>query len=151
MVEYLLIVDMQEKFEACDGKTIRACHKEILKAVKNNHKIFFLEYENFGSTVSQLTEACKDSHKIIIKNTMGGGSLMVDYWKWYGKLPDKVNVVGVNSEQCVAETAFELAAKLPFAEINLLRHACNTESSWFKWRKFFKPFLEYYNNLRSIG
>lgn len=149
--EVLVVVDAQPEFTALDGRTIRAIHKEIQKAVKNKQKVFHIKYEGFGEICEQLLKPT-ESLDIIVKNQMGGGNETVQYWQTkYKKLPCKINVVGVDTVGCVVSTACELASILPQSEVRILRHGCNTTVSGLKWGKFFQPFLDYYKNLRSVG
>lgn len=148
--DILLVVDAQEKFSALDGKTIRAIHKEVKKALDNNHKIIYLEYADFGETVKQLTDLSRGKHDFVTKERMGGGTVVTCKITQEKLFPARINIVGVNEDMCCCQTAIELCSFFPATEIRVLRWACNTETVRFKPKKFWKYFLEHYKNLRVL-
>lgn len=147
--EILLVVDAQYGFqEALDGKTIRGIHKEIQKSLKNNHDVFYLEYNGFDDTLKELTTLSRGKHNFISKERMSGGVNVCTELTYKKLFPSKINVVGVLTDCCVVSTAIDLCKFFPGSEICVIKSGCNTLTPYFKWNKFWRYFLDYYPNLR---
>jgi nicotinamidase-related amidase len=127
----LVVVDMQYSFENSMNATLENnCIREILKAVKDNAPIIFLEYDGMDDTLESLTECVKNYKNYYIEVKYDDdGSEEVEQIVLNNKLPKrKFKVCGVNTDCCVADTVFGLTEKFPTAKVEVIEDACN--SSW---------------------
>jgi nicotinamidase-related amidase len=123
----LVVVDMQSRFNAANGERVRKnCLREIMKAIKNELPIIFLEWEGEEVTLPELTEPCKDNFYVETKRT-DDGSTEVEKIVRRHKLPKTFRVCGVNTDCCVRATVVGLTARFPSATIDVIADACDSD------------------------
>lgn len=127
----LLIIDMQETFSASQNiETIEACKKEILQAIEQQEYIFFVEWENEGSTDKRLTSLArgyKKSYYIYKRQDSGAKEIMSKVYS-IGIINAKFRVCGVNTDACVKRTVADLADYGRHGRlVEVVGRACNTD------------------------
>lgn len=123
----LVVVDMQSRFNAANGERVRKnCLREIMKAIKNELPIIFLEWEGEEVTLPELTKPCKDNFYVETKRT-DDGSNEVQKLVIAHKLPRNFRVCGVNTDCCVRATVVGLTARFSSATIDVIADACDSD------------------------
>jgi nicotinamidase-related amidase len=136
----LIVIDMQPIWLAA-SQIIEPCLNEIKLANETNSPVYFIEYHfkpdwvtgerrnndsRFRTYDLLWNQASLKYH--IIKNKMSGGpELIKTLIKDYGYLPT-IKVVGVNTEQCVYSTVFEINEKTQ-NHILIPAHACASDGN----------------------
>lgn len=125
----LVIVDMQESFLDSDQRRVKMhCKRLIKKAVQDRAPIIFLEYKGYGPTMDPLIKALgnyKNAYFLEKDDPDGSSEVQKALLKW--KLPsNRLCIAGVNTDQCVFETATVLTGRLPKARIEVHADACDS-------------------------
>jgi len=144
----LIIVDMQPVFRASrEPNTIIAVTHEIFMAKQNNHAILIVEYARSGKSHTGFDHLLKGyPHKSRIKKWDDDGSKEVIRALIRRKFPTNLlRVCGVNTDCCVFETVTGLLCRLGKTKIEIVKKACNSESTDFDWRGYYK-----HPNLRLV-
>ena len=140
---------MQSEFPAANNtKTIRECRRLIHKAKKDNNIIIVLEYEDYNTTLPQLTKLLINyPQAYYVTKSIDNGSKDVSnlIWKRGLKITD-ITVCGVNSDACVKETSASLA-EMGYT-INIVKKACNTDCTYFA-KEIWKAYPTH-PNLRKV-
>lgn len=122
----LVIIDMQEGFYVKSRMPVTsACALEIKKAIKNDARILFVEYEGFGPTLKKLKALTKGYPKTSVikkENDDGSYELMCAINK--RKYPKTVKITGINTSYCVHDTVSGLVAGAPLYKIEVIAKAC---------------------------
>lgn len=117
MKQTLLIIDMQEEFEAaCGSRIIQGCSREISEAMNRGDAILFVEYDMSPRvpTLPALTRLTKGyRNKFSVKKKGDDGSREVVGKVWDHDLPTAFRVCGVNSDCCVWDTVYSLRELMP--------------------------------------
>jgi len=140
----LVIVDMQPVFIASrNPETVIAVANEIMTAKMNNHAIIFLEYNLSGATYSGFQSLLKDyPHKSKIRKNGDDGSKEVIRALNRRNFPmQTLRVCGVNTDCCVYSTVYGLLELLSKTRIEIVKKACNSESTNLDWNDFKHPNL----------
>lgn len=130
----LVVVDMQADFHAAKGERVRKnVLREITQAMQDDADIIFLEYNDSGPTLPELTEPVISSgYRKYWHRTKHGddGSDEAKRCMFNHKLNRKhIKVVGVNTDCCVASTVVGLISLLPNVTIDVIADAC--DSDWY--------------------
>ena len=130
----LCVVDMQQDFSAASKpETIKACKKEILKAIRRKAPIVFLEWNHCGDTLKSLLKLVDNYrwHRIVTKSQDDGSSHLVRTLKDMGRSPKKsrYRICGVNTDACVYRTVKGLRQEFPDVRIEVAAKACNASYS----------------------
>jgi nicotinamidase-related amidase len=144
----LVIVDMQPIFRASrEPNTVIAVAHEIVVAKQNNHPIVIVEYAQSGRTHAGFDDLLKGyRHKARISKWNDDGSVEVIRALKRRNFPmQTIRVCGVNADCCVYETVTGLLYRLSKTQIEIVKKACNTESTDFNWREYHK-----HPNLRLV-
>lgn len=138
----LLVIDMQAKFRASNSiKTILNVARLVKKAIRANHRIFFIELGD-EPTHAPLTQLCDEAgygaRSWTIKKTGENGArevaqkcleLCID--------PREIIVCGVNTDACVKATVIGLAQTMPRSKVSVVKRACNmtkdSDPNWSRW------------------
>jgi len=128
----LIVIDMQPHFvAACNNRIlINNIKKEIYLAKNNNNHIIFLRYYSCGSITKSLRDATAHykNISIITKNDMDGGKLVLNELSNIGK--SNLRICGINTEQCVLETAATISESYPKKfKIEIIARCCATATS----------------------
>ncbi|MBX9639429.1 MAG: hypothetical protein K2X97_06775 [Mycobacteriaceae bacterium] len=129
----LVIVDMQPSFPpACWQPTIDAVRREILRSRCNLEPIIFLEHHRgYMPTHKCLTDLLRAPHGYEHfevpppKKRWSGADVVVDVCRRRNWPMAKFRLCGVETFQCVAQTAEELTELAPRSEIEVIGDACN--------------------------
>ena len=122
----LVVLDVQVYFEAASSfKLISNCKREIRKAINNKAPILLVEYINCGRTSDEILEVLsKYDNKFIVIKTTDDGSFKILEAIAHFHLPNKIRLIGVNTNACVYATAKGLVKKS--CEVNVIADACNS-------------------------
>lgn len=125
----LIVIDMQERFNAAMGERVgQNCLREIQQAIKDDAHIIFLEYFGCGPTMSELTQALHTQCHFRQKSG-DDGSAEVEMAVLLNQLPKQFKVCGVNTDCCVYQTVRGLTSRFPMANINVIADACDSDWS----------------------
>ena len=132
MNDYTLIcIDMQPGFVAAkDPVTINACAKEISFAIENKNPIIIVEYKYNGPTWPRLTNLVRDYPFVsfIKKNDDDGSEDIMNFFYRCKIQPERIRIVGVNTDACVLATLYSLYTASCF-RLEIVRKACNSTSA----------------------
>lgn len=102
-MDHLVVIDMQAEFHPAQG-VIHGCKIAIKNAVAQGFHIIFLEYNNWGNTLSELMALVENypNHNVFKKSSDSGAELLKhwikdDYPIWF---------CGVNLCACVSSTIY---------------------------------------------
>jgi nicotinamidase-related amidase len=127
----LVVVDMQSNFKAANGQRVRKnCVREILRAIKDNAPIIFLEWEGYPATLEDLTAPVKDDkykNYYVKTKVTDDGSAQVASLVSQHKLPKDFKVCGVNTDCCVHATVVGLTTRFSKATITVIADACDSD------------------------
>lgn len=139
----LLVVDMQPRFCAADGESVvKAVVRQIRKFRRDDRPIIIVEFPERGPThwriIRELSRYMK--YRMVLKEHKADGSFeCLPMLKEFG-ITD-LDVVGVNTTQCVYETVAGLMRRLPDLRIRVICDGCNDASDGYgKDAKAFKMF-----------
>lgn len=106
----LVIIDMQKQFYAANKKLIiKACQREIKRAIKNKEPIIFVEYKFHGRTMRELKDLVKDyKHKHTTIKESNSGAYQIHNAIQKHNLHKNLRICGVNTDACVLDTVEEL-------------------------------------------
>lgn len=128
----LVVVDMQEEFEAANNEgTIFAVQEAIKRAIKMMAPIVMLEYFNSAPSFDRLRGLVENYTQgfIVEKKEDNGGEEVLHTCKEHN-LPKNFEICGVNLSFCVMETAEHLVREYP---TSLIVGACNNiYPEWIK-------------------
>lgn len=127
----LLIIDMQAHFPASkNGKTIKACTKQIKQAIYNGYPIVFVEFLKCGQTLRCLANLAKDYDRTFtFLKDKESGAIGFEHIVEHYNLPRNIRVCGVNTDQCVLATVRDLSSGVfCIKNISVVKDACNTNT-----------------------
>lgn len=129
----LCVIDMQNYFNASKGKRVRnSCIREIKKAIKDKATILFVEYNNYGPTLSLLTDITqKAKYKKayhVIKYSDDGGQEINDFIVSRHLPRLNFRMCGINTPYCVRATVSKLASLRKNSNIQLVADACDSNN-----------------------
>jgi nicotinamidase-related amidase len=125
----LCVIDMQDRFSASKGTSVRkACAREIKTAMKNNATVVFVEYSNYGPTLPMLTDLVKKAKyskaHTVLKHADGGGDVVAKYLRDKHLTRANLRVVGVNTNYCVMATVQGMSTHLKYSNLNVIADGC---------------------------
>ena len=145
MKKTLVVVDMQDDFlvhfQDDGANLVDRCKRLIKLASKRGWSIVFLEFNDCGETVHELTSAAlNENHCNVFFATkdMRDGSKQVETLVWKNELPTDFVVCGIFTEQCVISTVKGLHVRMPESKIALAWEACGAGSAVGHYRKMQK-------------
>lgn len=129
-----LSIDLQRDFSAsCKLSVIKAAQEEVMRAIRFNYGIIFLEYglAGFKPTMPEIKSLAKGySNQItILKKDDDGGHEVLDGATTHKLKLNKVRVCGVNTDMCVHDTVRTLSSLSPKSEIIIRKDGCNSSKS----------------------
>ncbi len=137
----LVVVDMQLEFKASrDPETLDEVAAEIKGAIARGEAIIFLEYKDSKSGTYQSLLALVQGYQFWTtaeKKNDGGAKEVFDACMDNGYWPENFRICGVNADGCIFATVVGLRDKLPNSRIEVVRHACHTDSGWANWHTRF--------------
>lgn len=138
----LVIIDMQSKFRASNSiKIILQVARLIKKAIKANHRIFFVELGE-EPTHAPLTQLCEEAGYggrcwTVKKAGESGAREVAEKCLELCIEPREVVVCGVNTDACVKATVIGLAQTMPRSKVYVVKRACNmtkdSDPNWKNW------------------
>lgn len=145
----LVVVDMQPVFKGYRN-ILQSCIQLVQSFARRKQNIIYVEYDECGNTISDLTKETIGFHEFVTKYRMGGGDVVAQKLSEFPIHPKDIYVCGCYNEMCVIETSCELAALLPNLSIQIVTQCCQPFDKRFRWSKFIKPYLNNYSNLRLL-
>lgn len=136
----LVVVDMQDEFDAAlNPSVVIGVTKEILRAIKTNSPVLFLEYKNCGPTHRGLLDLVKGyPRKARITKAGDDGSLeaikAVQRKEWPFR---HMRVCGVNTDCCVWSTVEGILKRTENTQVEVVKEACGT-CIRFDWRQYIR-------------
>ena len=140
MKQALVMIDMQEGFEASEKRAVQIeCQKLIKYAISKKMPILVLEYAGqkwYGKTHDCLTNLYKEykHYKLLKKRDDSGAPQVHNYLKKTYKNVSDIIVCGVNIDACVLETVAGLS--LRGYNVKVMKKACNTDNYYRSWSHF---------------
>ena len=130
MKKALIIIDMQPYYDhnGAVSKIIDNCRREINKAIQENIKIVFVEWEGVGSTDIRLRELVDNYQNVSIvqKDDDNGSQPIINM---IGSSYNLIKVCGVNTDCCVIATVKGLLGLCYNLNIEVIGDAVN--SCWY--------------------
>lgn len=131
----ILIVDMQSSFDAANGSRVQqSCKREILKAMRDNATIVFVEFDGNGPTLPMLTDLVKKAKykktHYVIKYDDDGGTEVADYLRKKHLTRANMRVCGVNTNYCVLATVRGIKQHLNNSSLTIIADACASSTSY---------------------
>jgi len=123
----LVVVDMQDSFNAANEPNVRNnIEREIKKAMAVKAAVIFLEYSGMGPTIPRLTRLTDGYERgfSAIKNHNDGSRQVENLIDAHNLPRHKIKVTGVNTDYCVRETVFGLAANMKPTRLQVIADAC---------------------------
>ena len=118
----LAVIDMQYAF-SCSGAVIEAVCKEIRKARRNKEPIYNVMYRGGGSVFKKVRKELKKGPFVELYKKDQGGGLELRRALLKAKALKRVNKVrfcGIYADQCVFDTANELAKLEKFLLVEIM-------------------------------
>jgi hypothetical protein len=164
MEHWLVIVDMQPRFEAATYKEVR---KEVVAEIKRTkaNRILLVEYlpcrwniqDKHSCTCKEIVDAILEKfqdgfgmHFRIFKQDDDGSKAIQEVMSRESS-PDVIQLVGVNLSACVAATAEGLAGVYPNSRIEVIEAACGDDWSMVKGRESVQRIAEVCQNVRLVS
>lgn len=127
----VVIIDMQTGFSA-SYKVIRNCVSLLRKAKTLDIPVVLVEFVHNGNTHKPIVKMLSKRDVLVKKKYQDGSLVVVPVLK---KLRvNHVYVAGVNTDQCVHDTALGMVKSIPDLCVSLVKSACNTD--WYRPGQF---------------
>lgn len=127
MNETLVLIDMQPRFDAARSRrTIKACQREIRKAMQECNGIVYVQYNKWVIHKELRDLTLLYSHKAVTSKKQNDGSQQIlRTLKRRGFSQTQLRICGVNAGFCVYSTVAGLRKLLPEARIVAVADAIN--------------------------
>ncbi len=136
----LVVIDMQPGFEATrHNGVLDAVVAEVEQARSQGRPVIIVEYGGYGLTYDSIMRVLTDplpyEHFVVLRKTRwSGADIALDYCLKQGWDTSKYRVCGVNTFECVAETAEEFTVLSPDSLVEVVKEACNDKV--IGWKMF---------------
>jgi len=124
----LVVIDMQPYFSETAASILNNVCDVIKQAKEDDAFVLIVQYGGCGRSYNEIYDAVGHYTKWdIVTKEHDDGSLEI--WDFFEaddiSLESEIRICGVNYQYCVKATAIGLLEMMPYAQIKILRSACN--------------------------